>query len=367
MPAPVLLIGDTLHRGGTESQFVEIACGLSRARWSVHVACLRPEGPLAARLDAAGLPAWRCGPASLKSPRFAVSVLRLVRWIRRHRIAICHSFDFYTNRLAVVAGRLARQGIVIASQRDLGNLLASSQQRVQEILVSLADAVTVNSPAIAERLISRGIVREDRVIVVQNGVDLRRFRPAQEGSPRAVTRVVSIGNLRPEKGHDDLVKAAGIVQTQIPAARFDVWGEGPSRPTLEGLTRQAGLSSIVRFRGSTAIPETVLRNAEIFVLPSVSEATSNALLEAMASGLPVVATRVGGTPWLVEDEVSGLLVPPRDPAALGKAIIRLIEQPALARALGQRAAQLAQARFGLDSMVTSIETGYARLLAQRRR
>ncbi len=104
----VLLIGDSLNLGGTEGQFVTVACGLNRARWDVHVSCLRAEGPLHARLERAGVHAWSCGRGSFKSPRLALAVLGLVRYLRAHRIRLVHSFDFYSNILGVPAARIAR-------------------------------------------------------------------------------------------------------------------------------------------------------------------------------------------------------------------------------------------------------------------
>ena len=142
-----------------------------------------------------------------------------------------------------------------------------------------------------------------------------------------------------------------------------IWGEGPLRPDLEGLVRTLGLGGVVEFRGSTSHPEAALRDLDIFVLPSLSEACSNGLLEAMAIGLAVVATRVGGNPSLVEDEVTGLLVPPQDPPALAKAIIRLIEEPELAPELAGRARDRARAEFGMGRMLAHIEALYDRALA----
>ena len=129
------------------------------------------------------------------------------------------------------------------------------------------------------------------------------------------------------------------------------------------MIRELGLSGVVTIAGSTLEPATTLRRMDIFVLPSLSEACSNSLLEAMATGRPIVATRVGGTPALVEDEATGLLVPPADPAALAKAVIRLIEEPALAARLAARAQQRARAEFGIDRMLERIEGLYHQALS----
>ena len=126
---PVLLLGDSLMFGGTEGQFVEIARGLIRSRWSVHVGCFRAEGPNRARLDAAGVCPVSYGRHSLRSPRFALSVVGLARSLRAARIGLVHSFDFYSNIFGVLAARLARVP-VIASQRDLGDFRPPLQRWV---------------------------------------------------------------------------------------------------------------------------------------------------------------------------------------------------------------------------------------------
>jgi len=363
---PVLLIGDTLRPGGTEGQFVETARELKSRAWDVHVTCLRAEGSLRPRLEDAGIRPWSCGPSSLRSPRLLLpSIVKLARAMRARGITISHSFDFYSNVLGVVAARLARVPTVIASQRDLGNLRPSHEQRLHRWMLRWADLVTVNSAAIAESLIGGGTLPRARVIVVRNGIDLHRFQPALPGA--RPTTVVTVGHLRPEKGHADLVEAAAHVHARFPNVRFAIWGDGPLRGALQNHIDRLRLGGVVALHGETGQPEVILRSAGAFVLPSRSEATSNALLEAMATRLPVVATGVGGTPRVIEDEVSGLLVPPGDPAALAKALMRLLENPALADDLAERAMQLARGRYGLDTMVASFETCYRRLTGEAAR
>src|SRR5262249_13745450 len=150
--SPILLVGDTLAMGGTERQFTEIARGLTNSGWDVRVACLRAEGPLRASLEEAGIDPWSCGEGSLKSPAFVRGIWRLARYIRRHQIGLVHSFDFYSNVYGVLAGRLARKGILIASQRDLGNLRTQAQQHVNHMMLRLAHRVLVNSEAAAARV-----------------------------------------------------------------------------------------------------------------------------------------------------------------------------------------------------------------------
>ena len=357
----VVLMGDTLNFGGTEGQFVEVACGLDRARWELDVACIRAEGPLRTRLEAAGIQAWSCGRGSFKSPRLLGAVRALSRRLRARKVQIVHSFDFYSNVLGVPAARMAGVPVVIASQRDLGNLRPPLQQRLQRAMLSLATHVLVNSRAIADRLAGSRAARSGRLSVIHNGVDLSRFGPA----PGPVRKepgitVTVLANLRPEKGILQMVEAAAALRRAAPEVRVDIWGEGPLRTEVEARMQSLALADCVRLRGSTRTPEDVLRRSDIFVLPSLSEASSNVLLEAMATGLPVVATRIGGTPALVGD--AAVLVPPGDPAALAAALVDLARNPDLVNRLGAAARARALAEFGMDRMLERVDALYRGLL-----
>jgi L-malate glycosyltransferase len=359
---PVLLLGDTLNVGGTEGQFAEVACGLDRSRWDVHVACVRAEGPLRARLEGVGLRPWSLGPSSFKSPGLAVAILRLAAYLRRHAVRLVHCFDFYSNIVGVPAARLARTPVVIASQRDMGNLRSRGQQSIHSIALGLATHILVNSEAIAARLAHTRAARHTRLEMVPNGVDLARFEPVGVPTSGEVTTVATLANLRPEKGLVQLVEAAAIVTRRAPRARFVIWGEGALRADLEARIRTLGLTGRVEMRGATREPAQALKQCQIFVLASLSEASSNVVLEAMATGLPVVGTRVGGIPGLVDDHRTGLLVPPDNPPALAEAILKLIEAPAMAIEMGAQGRARALAEFGMDRLHERIDRFYCRAL-----
>lgn len=367
-PRPrVLLLGDTLNLGGTEGQFAEVACRLDRTRWDLHVSCVRAQGPLRARLEAVGLQPWSLGPSSFKSPGLPVAILRLAGYLRRHAVRLVHCFDFYSNIVGVPAARLARIPAVIASQRDLGDLRSRSQQLVHSLVLGLATHILVNSEAIAARLTHTRAARRDRLGVVPNGVDLTRFGPvASPSSISEVPTVATLANLRPEKGLRQFLEAAAIVTRRAPRARFVIQGEGPLRGDLEARIRALGLTGVVEMPGATRAPEEALKQFHIFVLPSLSEACSNVVLEAMATGLPVVATGVGGTPALVTDHRTGLLVQPGNAPALAEAILRLLETPAIASEMGARGRARALAEFGMDRMLERIDTFYCRALGPAR-
>jgi len=359
----LLLLGDTLNFGGTEGQFAEVACGLDRSRWDLDVSCVRAEGVFRDRLEGVGLRPWSLGPSSFKSPGLAVAILRLAGHLRRHAVQLVHCFDFYSNIVGVPAARLARTPAVIASQRDMGDIRERGQQLVHSIALRWATHVLVNSEAIAARLGHLRAGREDRLGVIHNGVDVTRFGPAAASSKgRELVTVGTLAMLRPEKGLPQLVEAAAIVARSAPRARFVIWGEGPLRGQLEARIRILGVAGTVEMPGATRSPDKVLKECQIFVLPSTSEACSNVILEAMATGLPVVATRVGGTPALVEDRLTGLLVPPGNAEELAQAILRLVEAPETAAQMGAQGRRRALAEFGMGRMLERVDAFYCQAL-----
>ncbi len=360
----VLLVGDTLDLGGTEGQFTELALRLDRTRWDVEVACMRPEGPLLKPLNAAGVRPWRCGPPSFKSPLLLAAIVAFARRIRARRIDVLHSFGFYSNILSLPAGRLAGLRAVVGSQRDLGILRPPLQGVLHRFALRMARDVVVNSEAVRD-VASNRVVPSGRITVVPNGVDIVRFAP---GPPRTHVGegllVGTVSNLRPEKGLAHLVRAVHVMREQGRHARLVIYGEGPIRKDLELLVAELNLQPWVSLPGSTREPEAALRELDVFVLPSLSEACSNGLMEAMATGLPVVATAVGGNINLVQQGETGLLVPAGDPMALAQAILRLADQRDLAAGLGARAREYARRELGMDRMVARTEQLYARSLGR---
>jgi glycosyltransferase involved in cell wall biosynthesis len=359
----VLLLGDTLRLGGTEGQFAELSVRLDRSRWDVHVGCISAQGPLRAKLESAGVSPWSCGRGSFKSPRFALAVSGLIRRLRDHRISLVHSFDFYSNLLGLIAGRLARVPVRVASQRDLGDLRPALQRRLHAFALRSATHVLTNSTVAADRLTTRQPALASRITVIRNGVDLDRFHPARGHRPRDGRTIIGVlANLRPEKGLGQFVRAAALVNREVPGTRFIVWGDGPLRGDLEALVTSLHLGDVFQLAGATREPEEALREIDVLVVPSLSEACPNVVLEGMATGLPVIGSRIGDIPALVEDGKTGFIVPPDEPATLARVIATVAKSPALAAQLGAQALQRARAELGIDRMVAATETFYARAI-----
>jgi glycosyltransferase involved in cell wall biosynthesis len=309
--------------------------------------------------------------------------LKLARHIGKRRIQIVHSYHFYSNVFAIPAAWLAGAPAIIASIRDRGVHLTPMQRHVQRAVCRLADCVLVNAEANREWLIGDGY-DPSNIVVIRNGIDVPRFSKgrsfatrAELGIPESVPIVGMMARLKPRKGIEDFIDAAAIVSWNRPDVCFLIVGEGQKanrstftedaayRQSILDRIRRLGLPDKVKLTGFRSGIAAVLAEMDVSVLPSLNEGLSNVLLESMAAGVPVVATRVGGTPEAVEHGETGLLVPPSDPQRLATAIGRLITDRNLASRLGAAGRQSVRDRFGMDRMVHATEQLYLDLLVRK--
>lgn len=346
-----------------------LATGLDPSRFDVHVACMQQDGPLFGAMASCGLPLTTYPISGFLRPETARQQLRFASYLRRESIDIVHAYGFYPIVFAVPVARLAGSQVVLASIRDNGDPWTRTQRLVQMCASRLAHCELVNAAAVRMRLRAGGHSRR-AIAVIRNGVDVERFapRPRDEalrtalGLPAHASLVLAVSRLNPMKGIDDFLKAAALLAGRFPEARFVIVGDGASRRGLEQQARRLGLAGRVVFTGTKLDVAAILSQAAVAVAPSLSEGLSNVVLESMAAGVPAVATRVGGTPELIEDGVTGFLVPPCDAPALADSIGRLLGDEALARRLGQAARVRAVERFSLHQMVSRTEGLYQALL-----
>jgi glycosyltransferase involved in cell wall biosynthesis len=355
--------------GGTERQVANLARGIDSSQFDLHLACLCHTGELLEELETLRVPRPEFRIGSLYSPRTLWQGIRLAHYVRRNLIQIVHSYGFYPNVFAVPFARLAGASIVVASIRDTGDLLTPMQTRLQKLVCRFADCVLVNAEAIRESLIEQGY-DPSKIVVIRNGIALSNFARGERnaalrrdlGFPSSARLVAVFSRLNPMKGVEYFLDAAIILAERFPDVRFLVAGDGGSRKELEDRACRLGLGPRIVFAGFRSDVRELLSEAAISVLPSLSEGTSNTLLESMAAGIPVIATRVGGNPEVIEDGVSGLLVPPRDSAAIAAAMIRLLEDEDLALRLGQAGMRRVSELFSLSGSVQQTEHLYQRLV-----
>jgi L-malate glycosyltransferase len=354
-PLDVVLLLTSFDVGGTERQMVELAKRLDPSRFRPHLACFHKRGRLVDEVPSR-IPIREFPVRGFGNPAALGRLFAFAGWCRSIGADIVHTCDLYGNIFGLPGAALAGIPVRIANRREI---LTGDKSRVQltaqRLAYRTAHAVVANSSAACDQLEREGVPADKRRLIA-NGLDADRFTPIAERA--TIRRVVMVANLRAEKGHDTLLAAAPRILARHPDASFTLVGDGPRRDALEILIRALGIGARVRLLGECSDVAPVLAEHDLFVLPSRSEAFPNALIEAMATALPVVATDVGGIPEVVRSGVNGRLVPPDDEIALADAVGALMDDPAAAAALGRTARADVERLYTLDRMVERFEQLY---------
>ncbi len=340
-----------LDMGGLEKLLVEFARHADRRRFDLRFVSIGWRGRLADEIESQGWPVEAMGEPSGLKPSL---VLRLARLFRRWKIDVVHTHDNRPLFYAAPAARLAGVRQVIHTRHGLSFGASSREQRVFHFLTGLTSRVVCVSADCQAATIQSGVAA-DRVQTIWNGIDLSRF--AYNG-PTATGPVVAVARLSPEKDLKTLVRAIGIASAIDPELRLDIAGDGPCRTDLERLIGELDLGERVRLLGEIRDVPALLAQASVFALSSISEGVSLTLLEAMARGLPVVATQVGGNPEVVVEGETGRLIPPRDPEALAAAIQELRKNPEFAHRMGLAGRRRVETHFNVRRMVADYESLY---------
>ncbi|MEX2661921.1 MAG: glycosyltransferase [Vicinamibacterales bacterium] len=352
---PVAIFLTSFDPGGTERQMTELIRRLDDRRYRVHAVCLRREGSWLPNVVSRAASVVEFPLTGFAKLHTLAQLWRFARWCRRERIAVLQTCDFYSNVFGLLGGALAGVPVRIGSRRELNPDKTSGRIRLQRLAYRFADRVVANSPAAAGILREEG-VPSSAVAMISNGVDAAAY-PDRPPRPN-VCRVITVANLRPEKSHETLIAAAAQLAGVCPDLRYQIVGDGSRRQELEALARARGVSGIVEFLGHRDDVPALLAAADVFVLPSRSEAFPNGAIEAMAAGLPVVACGVGGLLDLIETGRTGILVPPSDPEALAVALQSLCADPERAHALGREARREVQARYSFERMIAAFDDLY---------
>jgi glycosyltransferase involved in cell wall biosynthesis len=303
---PVLLMVRELGIGGSERQLVETALYLQGSRFVPHVGCFRPNGLRTQDLIDAGVPILHLPVQSFRSRGALQGARQMVRYIRDHHIQIVHSFDAPLNIFAAPVVRLVGRAHIITSQRGDRDLTGRTMKWLLRATDRMADAVVVNCQWMRQYLLTQEGVAEAKVRLCYNAVDTERYRRrAVDNSSSRRLVVGTVCALRPEKGLDTLLQAFAQVRDLGP--ELIIVGSGPEEARLRALSRELEIEADCNFVSATSDVVEWLSRFDLFVLPSRSEAFSNALMEAMACGCCPIASRVGGNPELVEDGQNGLL------------------------------------------------------------
>jgi glycosyltransferase involved in cell wall biosynthesis len=374
----VLHLITSFEIGGTERQAVELLKRLDSDRYDVRLAALRNEGPFYQEI-AARFPNVPEFPLSSFYNRNAVrQLLRLRKLMKSNQIDILHAHDFYAGLIGAAAARLA--GVrVIACQRHLKLSDRRMHRWGQRIIQLLAHRILVNSEAIRDYIISKDGVPRRKIVVIKNGIGSAGVKSTPDSSVTPERReahdalcaglgldpksrlVGTIARLQPVKGHRYLIEAAARVLKREPAAHFIIVGGGPLRDELENQIAALGIEEHVHLLGDRSDVSRLTSSFDLMVLASLHEGLPNAVMEAMAAGVPVVATDAGGTKELIIDGETGYLVPPADVDALAERITFALTNEATGRLLAARGLEFIKERYSVERMVQSVENLYMEL------
>jgi sugar transferase (PEP-CTERM/EpsH1 system associated) len=334
------MILPSLIAAGMETVTARLAMQLAAAGHTVGVTCLLDEGPLASELRAAG---HRVAVVPAPGLRTNVMPVQLAAWLRSEQPDVVHAHSG-TWLKAARAARLAGVRRVVFTEHGLNDVEPWYNLVVKRCGGWLTDCVVAVSEPLRHYLVERVGIPESKIVVIPNGVDTDRFSPGPaHGDLRARLGLGSkpvighVARLAPVKNQPLLVDALARVRERVPEAQLVIVGDGPEREALQAHIQARGLEESVHLAGEARDVPAILREFDVFALPSKAEGTSMSVLEAMASGIPVVASAVGGTPDLLDHGRCGVLVEPNDVDALAVALADVLLAPDRRRVLAAAA------------------------------
>lgn len=359
MTKRILLLLTDLEIGGAPILARDLACRLAATGFDVAVACLAAEGPIAAELRNANIPTFPLGARNACDLRV---IPRLAVLLRRYRPDVLHCFCVHANIIGRLVGTAMTVPRIIASLHTCQPLPA--WHHCAETLTCRLSRFTVCvSPSVARQTCRRSHVPAGRIRIIPNGIDFDRFATA---TPHPLTSlgldphkrtVIFVGRLDPVKRIDDLLAACVSLVADMPL-QIIVVGDGPERIRLERLSKQLGIAPDTHFLGLRRDIPALLRAADVFVLPSLYEGMPCAVLEAMAGGIPIIASHAPGIVDVLTHDRTALLVPPADPPSLQMALLTLLTDTAYAQRLTTAARDHVRRNFTLDTMLRAYTSLY---------
>jgi glycosyltransferase involved in cell wall biosynthesis len=360
----LLLMARELGLGGTERQLAEIALSLDRGQFEPHVGCFTDGGFRAKELREAGVPILELGVRSLVSGSAWSGARRMGAYLARHDIALVHAFDVPMNLFAVPVARAYRTPVVLSSQRAHRSLTPGLTRHLLRVTDRMVDGIVVNSRSVARELAEEDQVPPSMVRLAYNGLDTRVFcrhgeRAALPWGEEPAVVIGVVCALRPEKGLGTLMEAFQKVKAGRRGIKLVIVGSGPMLPEL-----LAGSDADCHFQPAERNVAPWLRAMDIFVLPSLSEALSNSLMEAMGCGCCPLASDTGGNPELVRHGETGLLFPPGDVKALAAQLARVLDEPGYRRHLAAQAERRMHEQFTREQAARTMGRIYQEFLSR---
>jgi glycosyltransferase involved in cell wall biosynthesis len=361
----ILYIIPSFNYGGSERKVVDLALNLNRDFFAAYVMSISEDGVLKKELDDGGIPSV-CVKKKSKFDIFVV--FRICRFIKKNKIDIVHVFT----STAKLWGRLACMGnkkvVVVSTEESLFRGLRSDVF-FERLFNKSTSVIVANSHATMMSAIEKTHISEAKYRVIYNGINLKRFSDYKGNRdsdrhfykiPADKSVILHIGRFDDRKGHKYLLKAMPLILQEKPDAFLVLAGEGETMVSMIELIDELKINEQVLLVGYVADLPKLYHTADVFVLPSVAEGFGNVIVEAMASGIPVIAAAAGGIPEIIEHEQTGLLFPPKDEDAIAKAYLRLTRDDELKTSLVGNALKNIS-KFSLETQVDSYQKLYLEL------
>jgi glycosyltransferase involved in cell wall biosynthesis len=355
----ILQICSARELGGGEKHLADLANGLA-SRGHVLFAAVIPASPLMAELSS--VPVQNIIELPMRNSLNVATALKLARVVRQNEIDIVHAHIARDYPLAASVARRAGARLVLTRH------VLFPLNRIHKLTLRRTSRVIAVSESVAAGLRARGIFDPEKIVCIHNGIDVDRFEKSREAvahrnSADRKRGVGMIGHLAPIKGQEDFIRAAAAVCSSLHDVEFIIAGEdksrsGDNRRHLERLIAELGLNQRISLVGWVDDVAKLLATFDLFVSPSRSEPFGLSIVEAMAAGVPVIATRSEGAGEIVDDEQTGRLVPIGDADALANAIVQMLSDPKQGERLSENARRVARERFSLERMVAATEQVY---------
>lgn len=359
----VLHVIEDLENGGAERVLINLALGLDKKKFEVAVCCLTRKGRMASELEAEGIAVH----VMHKRPGLdARLVWRLRSLMRKLQIDIVHCHVFTANLWGRLAAVLACVPVIITHEHSSFTIDDARRLRLEQWLMRYTTQAISVSEELRQRLVTQGRLPEDKIIALHNGLKFsnaaeatRSERLRQEfGLARFQWLIGAVGRLEYRKNYPLLLEAFVRVQQQLPQCGLLFVGAGPEEERLRQHARALGIAEHVIFAGYHKNVAQWLNLMNVFCSSSQTEGISMAILEAMAAGVPVVATRVGGNPEIIPAREFGILTPSNDASALAQALLEMLQQPEAAQRIAHKARERVLQHFSEAQMLTRVEELY---------
>jgi len=368
----ILYIYITLPVGGAEEVLKLTLQHLDRGRFYPIVCCMGSQGALGKEIEQMGVEMIVLNRRHKREGRPA-AIVAMAKVMKERKVQIVHTHMYHGNTYGRIAALIAGVPVIISTVHTINSHRGFKRHLLNRLLSRYTDRIIAVSKAVRRDLIEQDHIPKDKIALLYNGIDYKRFQSSiskEEAKKRlgfmeSEFIIGTVGRLEPPKGQRYLLEAASDLLKEFPQIRLLLIGDGKLRRTLEDHGNQLGLQGKQTYLGIRRDIPQILRAMDIFVLPSIREGLPIALLEAMASGCPCIASAVGGVPEVIEEQRSGLLVSPADTQGLKKALKKILSDRSFGALLGKAGMEKIRKIFNQDIIVRMLEDIYNGLLVEK--